>query len=82
MVILVPDDNQCTYWELDDETADVVCAGHPVLFLLWLCRDCVHGCHSVPWTSAGWGLLDSLKIIFGNLLTVSASGRNIPVSDN
>lgn len=75
------DDNQCTYWELDDETADVLCWGCPVLFL-WLCRDCVHGCDSVPWPSAGWGLLDTLKIILGNLLTDSASGRNIPVSDN
>ena len=78
---MVPDDNQCTYWELANAIDHVVCGGHPVLFL-WLCRDCVHGCYCVPWTSAGWDLLDSLKIISGNLLTVSASGRNIPVSDN
>lgn len=82
MVISGTDDNQCTYWELANAIDHVVCGGHPVLFVLWMCGHCVHGCDSVPWPSAGWGLLDSVKIILENLLTVSAPERNIPVSDN
>jgi len=78
MVILVPDDNQCTYWELDNATDYVL----SVLCVLWLCRDCVHGCDSVPWSCARWGLLVQINNFQKNLLTIFAPERNIPVSDN